>query len=103
MAAGKGPARQARPQGLATFFTSRLNSSIVAQKQSGGSAAKYAGFGIQFVVAILLFAYLGSLLDRRLGSGPLFMILGVFVGAGGTFYSMYRRVMSDAAASPDGR
>ncbi|MGI8509976.1 MAG: AtpZ/AtpI family protein [Gemmatimonadaceae bacterium] len=73
------------------------------QQPSGGSPATYAGFGIQFVVAILLFAYAGSWVDRYMGSRPLFLIIGVFVGAGGTFYSMYRRVMSDPTMKGRGR
>ncbi|MGI9089466.1 MAG: AtpZ/AtpI family protein [Gemmatimonadaceae bacterium] len=75
----------------------------MAQKPSAGSPSTYAGFGIQFVVAILVFAYAGSWVDRYLGSRPLFLVLGVFVGAGGTFYSMYRRVMSDAGARTNKR
>ncbi len=82
---------------LATFFTSSLNSKSVAQKPSGGTPANYAGFGIQFVAAILLFAYAGSWIDGVAGTRPLFLVIGVFLGAGGTFYSMYRRVMADPA------
>ncbi len=86
-------------RGLAAcnFFHKRVKFPSVAQTPSSGSPGSYAGFGIQFVVAILLFAYAGSWIDRYAGSRPLFMIVGVFVGAGGTFYSMYRRVKRDAA------
>ena len=56
----------------------------------GPGAGAFAGFGIQFVVALLLFLYLGQWVDRRLGTAPLFLVLGVFVGAGASFYSMYR-------------
>lgn len=61
----------------------------------GLPAERYAGLGLQFVVAILLFAYLGSLLDRYFGTRPALLIVGVFVGAGASFYSMYRKVMAD--------
>lgn len=54
------------------------------------TAGAFAGFGIQFVVALLLFLYLGQWVDRRFGTAPLFLVLGVFVGAGASFYSMYR-------------
>lgn len=54
------------------------------------SASAFAGFGIQFVVALLLFLYLGKWVDQKLGTAPLFLIVGVFVGAGASFYSMYR-------------
>jgi ATP synthase protein I len=62
---------------------------------SGGapSGAELAGVGIQFVAAILVFLFLGQWLDRRLGTDPWLMIVGVFLGAGGGFYSMYRKLM----------
>ncbi|MEX2182117.1 MAG: AtpZ/AtpI family protein [Gemmatimonadaceae bacterium] len=60
-----------------------------------GVAGRYAGLGLQFALAILLFLFLGQWLDRKLGTGGLFVILGVFVGAGAAFYSMYRRLIGD--------
>lgn len=62
------------------------------EKDGLGSGAAYAGMGLQFAVAICLFAYVGAWLDRRVGTSPLFLIVGVFLGAGGGFYSMIRRV-----------
>ena len=58
---------------------------------------KYAGIGLQFAGSILLFLYLGQWVDARLGSGPVGLIVGVFVGAGAAFFSMYRRLMADLA------
>ena len=58
----------------------------------GGGA--FAGLGLQFAVALLVFLYAGQWLDRKLGTAPVFLIIGVFVGAGGAFYSMYRKLMS---------
>lgn len=63
--------------------------------KSLGAAGKYAGLGMQFVVSILLFLYLGQWLDRRFGTAPLFLYVGVFTGAGAAFYSMYRMLMAD--------
>lgn len=62
---------------------------------SAGAAGKYAGLGLQFAASIIVFLYAGQWLDRRLGTGSLFLILGVFTGAGGAFYSMYRSLMAD--------
>jgi F0F1-type ATP synthase assembly protein I len=56
---------------------------------------KYAGLGLQFVLSILLFLYLGRWVDRRLGTDGPFVLLGVFIGAGAAFYSMYRSLMAD--------
>lgn len=56
---------------------------------------KYAGFGVQFAIAVLLFLYAGNWVDQQLGTSPLFLVLGVFVGAGASFYSIYQRLMTD--------
>ena len=61
----------------------------------GPSASTYAGLGLQFVVALLLFLFLGQWADEKLGTSPWLMIAGVFLGAGGAFYSIYRRLMAD--------
>ena len=59
-----------------------------ARPRSAASAA--AGAGIQFAASILVFLFLGQWLDRRLGTAPVFLLGCVFVGAGASFYSMYR-------------
>jgi F0F1-type ATP synthase assembly protein I len=66
-----------------------------ADRRAGGSAARYAGIGLQFAGSILLFLYLGQWLDSRFGTAPWLLLLGVLVGAGGGFYSIYRRLMAD--------
>jgi len=64
------------------------------KRRTTGSAAEFAGIGFQFAASILLFLFVGQWLDRRLGTAPLFLIAGVFLGAGLAFYSMYRRLMT---------
>jgi ATP synthase protein I len=66
----------------------------VADNGSAPAASDLAGIGLQFAISIVLFVFAGQWLDRRLGTGPLFLIVGVFVGAGGAFYSMYRKLMA---------
>ena len=51
--------------------------------------------GFQFAGAILLFLFVGMWLDGKLGTSPTFLIVGVFVGAGGAFYSIYRKLTQD--------
>lgn len=58
------------------------------------SAAEFAGIGVQLALAIVLFLFVGQWLDRRLGTAPVFLIIGVFAGAAGGFYSMYRKLMA---------
>jgi len=61
-------------------------------RNSALSGAEFAGIGVQFALTLLVFVLAGAWLDRRLGSSPWLLIIGVFVGAGGGFYSMYRKV-----------
>lgn len=58
-----------------------------------GSAGEVAGVGIQFAGAILLFLFAGRWLDERLGTSPWLLLLGVFVGAGAGFFSIYRQLV----------
>lgn len=62
--------------------------------KGGGSGAEYAGLGLQFAASILLFLWVGQWLDRKLGTDPWLMLVGVFTGAGASFYSMYRKLMA---------
>ena len=70
----------------------RVDEPAPKQSGEGASLGAFAGLGLQFAVSIVLFVYLGQWLDRRFGTSPLFLLLGLFVGAGGTFYSMVRRL-----------
>ena len=79
---------------LELFFTSALNFDSVEEKGSTPSASDLAGFGLQFAGSIILFVFAGQWLDRRLGTAPLFLIIGAFLGAAGSFYSMYRKLMA---------
>jgi hypothetical protein len=57
----------------------------------GGLA--FAGLGFQFAVALVGSYYLGQWLDRRFGTAPVFLLVGMLVGAGGSFYLMYTQLM----------
>ncbi len=65
-----------------------------AQTPRGGglSGADFAGVGIQFAVALIGFLFAGQWLDNRIGTTPVFTIVGVFLGAGAAFYNMYRKI-----------
>ena len=62
--------------------------------EGGTSAGQFAGHGLTFVVAILGGLYLGQWLDGKLGTAPWLLIVGVFTGAGASFYSMYSKLMA---------
>lgn len=52
-----------------------------------------AGIGLQFAVSIVVFLFVGQWLDQKFDTSPVFLMLGVFVGGGAAFYSMYRKLM----------
>jgi F0F1-type ATP synthase assembly protein I len=56
------------------------------------SGLEFAGLGFQFAAAIIVFLYLGKWLDAKFGTAPWLLLVGVFVGAGGGFYAMYRKL-----------
>jgi F0F1-type ATP synthase assembly protein I len=60
-------------------------------KRKGLSGSEFAGIGVQFAVTIVLFAFAGIWLDRRLGSSPWFVLLMVLGGGALGFWSMVRR------------
>src|SRR5437016_1714099 len=67
---------------------------------SATSTAGLAGMGVQFLAAILLSLFAGRWLDARLGTAPVFLILGVFLGAGASMFAMYRKTFPPSAQPP---
>jgi len=64
----------------------------------GGTLAdvgRFGGYGLTLGIATALFAWIGSVLDGRFHTEPLFVILGTFGGFGAGFYSMYRHLVLD--------
>jgi len=64
-------------------------------REGWGGAGRYAGVGLQFAASLLFFLWVGQWMDKKLGTDPLFLYLGVATGAGGAFFSMYRSLMAD--------
>ncbi len=48
--------------------------------------------GLTFTVAVLLGFFAGRWLDGKLHTQPLFMLIGVFWGVGGSFWYLVRKV-----------
>lgn len=67
------------------------------ERHGAASAANFASLGLQFAIAIVLFLFVGKWLDGKLGTAPWLLILGVFVGAAGGFYNLYRKLMAEQA------
>jgi len=49
---------------------------------------RFASFGVQLVVTMCLLGWGGWWLDGKLGTYPLSMIVGLFAGAGASFYAL---------------
>ena len=63
------------------------------QSELWRAAGQYTGYGLTFALSTLLFLLGGWWLDGKVGTTPLFMILGAFIGAGTGFYSLYYHVV----------
>jgi F0F1-type ATP synthase assembly protein I len=61
-------------------------------RRKGISGSRFAGIGIQFAVSIVLFAFAGVWLDKRLGTSPIFVLLMVLGGGGLAFWTMVRKL-----------
>jgi F0F1-type ATP synthase assembly protein I len=57
------------------------------------AAGQYMGYGLTWALSTLLFLLGGWWLDGKLGTMPVFMILGAFIGAGAGFYSLYHHIV----------
>lgn len=75
-------------------FSAQGSGTRSGEGPGGPSPASFAGAGVQFVISILLFLYIGKWLDGKLGTAPWLLMAGVFVGAGAGFYAFYRRIMA---------
>ena len=53
-------------------------------------AATYSHLGFTFVAAVLLFFFAGYWLDGKIGTQPLFAIIGAFIGAAGGFINLIK-------------
>lgn len=57
------------------------------------ASGQFMGLGLTWALSVLLFLGVGAWLDSKLGTGPLLLILGAFVGAGAGFYSLYYHIV----------
>jgi ATP synthase protein I len=70
----------------------------MAQNRGAGrekipSAAEYGSVGLQFAAGLVAFSLAGAWLDRRLGSSPWLLLLGVALGFGLSSAWIYRQLV----------
>ena len=67
------------------------------------NVSSFAGAGLQFAISLVLFLFLGRWIDSKLGTSPIFLIAGVFIGGGAAFYNMYRKLTAAQKADDERR
>lgn len=71
---------------------------------SGGtSGLRLAGAGLQLALTLVAALYGGQWLDRRFGTAPVFLYLGVALGALGGMVALYRQLMAAVRDEESGR
>jgi F0F1-type ATP synthase assembly protein I len=60
-----------------------------------GEGYKYVSLGLTFAGGIILFLALGFGLDRWLGTTPVFILIGTFLGTILSFLSVYRKLQEE--------
>lgn len=73
-----------------------------ASSSTASQLGRYGGYGITLGLAVALFAWLGTLLDERLGTEPLFVLLGTFLGFGAGLYRMIHDLTGDERSGEAG-
>ena len=69
-----------------------------SREQALGKGYKYLAMGLRFAGGIVVFMFAGLFLDRKLGTTPLLLLIGVFAGGGLGFLSIYRELKAEETA-----
>ncbi len=69
------------------------------KKARGGglSGIDFGAIPFQLAISLLAGVFGGEWLDKKLGSAPWLLIVGVFLGVGLSFYSIYVKLMAAQA------
>ena len=59
------------------------------------ATGRYMGLGLAWAMSVVFFLGIGWWLDTKLGTMPLLLVLGAFVGAGAGFYSLYYHIVTE--------
>lgn len=70
-------------------------------KKGAKGVGPYLDLGLRFAVAVLISTGGGYWLDSKLNTIPLFLILGLFIGATSGFLTIYRAVYSEKEKDSD--
>ncbi len=59
------------------------------RKNAGGNFARFIGLGFMFILTLGALTAIGFFVDERLGTLPLFLLLGLGIGFAGALYYVY--------------
>ena len=62
----------------------------IKKKKLKGNYLKYCSIGINLVTPILIFLFLGIMIDKWTDKKPLFTLIFIFLGAFGSLFNMYK-------------
>ncbi len=65
------------------------------------ASGQFMGLGLSWALAVLLFLGIGAWVDSKLGTSPILMILGAFVGGAAGFYSLYYHIVIEPRERDD--
>ena len=65
------------------------------------ASGHFMGHGLTWALAVLFFMGLGFWADGKLGTGPILMVVGAFVGGGAGFYSLYFHIVIEPRQRED--
>ena len=74
-----------------------------SREKALGRGYKYVAMGLRFAGGITVFLFAGLFLDRKLGTTPLFILVGTGLGAVLAFLSVYRELTAEEKKSGAGK
>jgi F0F1-type ATP synthase assembly protein I len=66
------------------------------------ASGQFMGHGMTWALAVLFFMGVGWWVDSKLGTGPILMIVGAFVGGAAGFYSLYYHIVIEPKERSNG-
>lgn len=57
------------------------------------ATGQFMGLGLAWALSVLFFLGVGAWIDSKLGTSPLLLVLGAFIGAAAGFYSLYYHIV----------
>jgi F0F1-type ATP synthase assembly protein I len=66
------------------------------------ASGQFMGHGLALAFSVLLFLGVGAWFDGKLGTSPVLLIVGSFIGAGAGFYSLYYHIVIEPRKRQDG-